>query len=363
MTVRYVATIRVQDGVILLGDGRELAAAFGLSPSSVPSIPEILLSRVPLSKLEGLAVRLVRLVSRPEEFTTAEHIGTLLGDSSAEISGRWTKAICDWVAEGRVQAIEFYGDWYIAKSEVERILSAGEIVESKLSSGEAVDWILSSEMPSDLLTAGQVAEVLCASAEIVRKWIANGTLPATKVNRQWRIHKSKLGRLLEQYLKSRLARVRGALWENLGTRLLPLAECDLRHLTQKQEETPLSLGSIDDKQYWLYQGQIYSANQIYTAEEARLLIWEKKERERRKFERLRKQMKAAGHIDEARRERIPEDVRTFVWRRDGGRCVKCGSTENLEFDHIIPVSKGGSGSANNVQLLCAECNRKKSDHI
>jgi len=74
-------------------------------------------------------------------------------------------------------------------------------------------------------------------------------------------------------------------------------------------------------------------------------------------------MESGGTIDEARRERIPEDVRTFVWRRDGARCVRCGSTQSLEFDHSIPVSKGGSNTSKNVQLLCAECNRKKRDHI
>ncbi|MBU4140690.1 MAG: HNH endonuclease, partial [Candidatus Omnitrophica bacterium] len=52
-----------------------------------------------------------------------------------------------------------------------------------------------------------------------------------------------------------------------------------------------------------------------------------------------------------------------VWRRDGGKCVKCGSRENLEFDHIIPVVKGGSNTARNVELLCEKCNREKKDKI
>lgn len=63
------------------------------------------------------------------------------------------------------------------------------------------------------------------------------------------------------------------------------------------------------------------------------------------------------------RERIPDDVQVFVWNRDGGRCVKCGSQENLEFDHIIPVTKGGSNTARNLQLLCETCNREKSNSI
>jgi 5-methylcytosine-specific restriction endonuclease McrA len=63
------------------------------------------------------------------------------------------------------------------------------------------------------------------------------------------------------------------------------------------------------------------------------------------------------------RQPIPDDVRTFVWQRDGGRCAKCGSQENLEYDHIIPVSKGGSNTARNIQLLCEKCNRSKGANI
>ncbi|HEX3625401.1 MAG TPA: hypothetical protein VH280_08250 [Verrucomicrobiae bacterium] len=45
------------------------------------------------------------------------------------------------------------------------------------------------------------------------------------------------------------------------------------------------------------------------------------------------------------RKSVPTDVRREVWRRDGGVCVKCGSRVNLEYDHIVPVSKGGSNTA------------------
>jgi len=64
-----------------------------------------------------------------------------------------------------------------------------------------------------------------------------------------------------------------------------------------------------------------------------------------------------------RSRRIPTKVQDQVWRRDEGRCVQCGSNENLEFDHIIPFSRGGSNTKRNVQLLCETCNRKKSGNI
>jgi hypothetical protein len=60
---------------------------------------------------------------------------------------------------------------------------------------------------------------------------------------------------------------------------------------------------------------------------------------------------------------IPREIRQRVWQRYGGRCAECGDGQYLEFDHIIPVAKGGSNSDANVQLLCRKCNLKKSDFI
>lgn len=61
---------------------------------------------------------------------------------------------------------------------------------------------------------------------------------------------------------------------------------------------------------------------------------------------------------------IPTSVKLTVWKRDNGRCVQCGSTDNLHFDHILPYSKGGTSlKAENIQLLCARHNLSKSDKI
>lgn len=64
-----------------------------------------------------------------------------------------------------------------------------------------------------------------------------------------------------------------------------------------------------------------------------------------------------------KRPPIPKEVVDAVWNRDGGRCVYCGSTENLHLDHIIPFSKGGDTSVENLQLLCQKCNLQKSNKI
>jgi 5-methylcytosine-specific restriction endonuclease McrA len=65
-------------------------------------------------------------------------------------------------------------------------------------------------------------------------------------------------------------------------------------------------------------------------------------------------------VGERHKRRIPQDVKIAVSARDGGRCRQCGSTQNLHFDHIIPVSRGGANTVANIQLLCGPCNRTKS---
>jgi hypothetical protein len=68
---------------------------------------------------------------------------------------------------------------------------------------------------------------------------------------------------------------------------------------------------------------------------------------------------------EAKRSRIiPSHIKLEVWKRDGGKCVECGATDELHFDHILPYSKGGTSlKAENVQLLCARHNLSKSAKI
>jgi hypothetical protein len=71
---------------------------------------------------------------------------------------------------------------------------------------------------------------------------------------------------------------------------------------------------------------------------------------------------AIGRIDHDRV--IPAVVKIEVWKRDRGSCVKCGSRENLHFDHIIPYSQGGSSKdAKNIQILCLSHNLGKRDRI
>ncbi len=111
----------------------------------------------------------------------------------------------------------------------------------------------------------------------------------------------------------------------------------------------------------LFQNVYYLISGPYDQDEAKIVFNDWFEKKRKKIEALK-----SGNdedLNSLRRERITEKVRHEVWRRDQGKCVRCGSSKNLEFDHIIPVSRGGSNTARNIQLLCESCNRRKSDSI
>ena len=64
-------------------------------------------------------------------------------------------------------------------------------------------------------------------------------------------------------------------------------------------------------------------------------------------------------VGERAKRSISQDVKIAVSARDGGRCRQCGSTQQLHFDHVIPISRGGANTVANIQLLCGACNRAK----
>jgi 5-methylcytosine-specific restriction endonuclease McrA len=120
--------------------------------------------------------------------------------------------------------------------------------------------------------------------------------------------------------------------------------------------------------WWVYRAVVLRVRPNESAnprnrDEQCLLIKQYVLRRERSVERMRREVESLENFDNlegAVREPIPEHVRLFVWRRDKGQCVRCGSRERLEFDHIIPVVAGGSSTERNIQLLCESCNRSKS---
>jgi hypothetical protein len=89
-----------------------------------------------------------------------------------------------------------------------------------------------------------------------------------------------------------------------------------------------------------------------TEEEQKLEIARFVFRHERRFKKLRQQPEAYRNLERAEaswREQISGGVRLFLWQRDERKCVKCGSQERREFDHIIPVALSGSNTERNIQ--------------
>ena len=62
------------------------------------------------------------------------------------------------------------------------------------------------------------------------------------------------------------------------------------------------------------------------------------------------------------RTRLGQSIRKELFRRQGGRCMYCGSRQRMDLmdiDHKIPVARGGSNQRSNLQLLCRTCNARK----
>ena len=73
--------------------------------------------------------------------------------------------------------------------------------------------------------------------------------------------------------------------------------------------------------------------------------------------------KAKRQLHRARRAAAPGSFTAAEWRaireKYGSICLACGQDGPLSVDHVIPLSKGGSNYADNLQPLCLPCNLKK----
>lgn len=58
---------------------------------------------------------------------------------------------------------------------------------------------------------------------------------------------------------------------------------------------------------------------------------------------------------------INRPTRNLIYKRDGYTCAYCGAKENLTIDHILPSSRGGQDTWENLVTACGKCNTLKGN--
>ncbi|MBM3139122.1 MAG: HNH endonuclease [Chloroflexi bacterium] len=102
------------------------------------------------------------------------------------------------------------------------------------------------------------------------------------------------------------------------------------------------VGRDGDRVLWWSDGGCDWADPELAAADVELLLWNRRRRRDAQLERRRTTRLRADAVESARRERIPDEVRSLAWESDAGRCVRCGAGEDLQFDHVIADAKGGN---------------------
>jgi 5-methylcytosine-specific restriction endonuclease McrA len=150
--------------------------------------------------------------------------------------------------------------------------------------------------------------------------------------------------------------------DGLFGRRSPIDQVVARQAEQPIKFLSLELPSGRIRSYWAYCQEVYYCDEELDDADVATLVLERELRKRRRIERARSFV-ATGLAGAPARQPIPDEVKLFVWQRDGGACIQCGSNRNLEYDHVIPLALGGSNTARNLQLLCADCNRLKGGSL
>jgi hypothetical protein len=83
------------------------------------------------------------------------------------------------------------------------------------------------------------------------------------------------------------------------------------------------------------------------------------EKDRLQRDRLKHDLVGVKQCSTADEQFISEAVRAAVWRREGGKCGRCGGHQGIDFSITSPSLRGKTPTAQNVQLLCAKCRAKQ----
>jgi 5-methylcytosine-specific restriction endonuclease McrA len=129
-----------------------------------------------------------------------------------------------------------------------------------------------------------------------------------------------------------------------------------------QHDRPMHLLDAGGRAYWRFEGMFYWEDERLEPGDVLALVRDRERRRARKLERAHLAM-ALEQEPPSRRQPISRELRLAVFERDGGRCVECDETFDIQYDHVIPVSMGGATTLENLQLLCASCNQRKGGSL
>lgn len=110
---------------------------------------------------------------------------------------------------------------------------------------------------------------------------------------------------------------------------------------------------------WQWRDRYYWESDGLEARQVQALLIQRELRDQRRIANAEAAAYGGMQNQPSNRAAIPQDVQQAVWIRDNGRCQLCGTRSEIQFGHLVPVAFGGSNEAENVQLECGPCNRKK----
>ena len=151
-------------------------------------------------------------------------------------------------------------------------------------------------------------------------------------------------------------------------KILPygITAANLKYLT---ENSHLYLTYVPNLQrYWFYKKYILWVNRNCISQDDHRYINLKVEEfvlyGNEEFQRLKDKLNRIKELTSPRgnkRNNIKDEILSFILKRDREECVACGSKDNLQFDHILPLSKGGSDEPENLRVLCRSCNLSRGN--
>lgn len=134
---------------------------------------------------------------------------------------------------------------------------------------------------------------------------------------------------------------------------------DYQNMLNRSVNYPVCFGHVGERGYWLFRSRWHWDNDGLSPEQVYALLVTRDQRTQYRINRAQTMVAMQQAPRPTARGAVPDDIKQYVWTRDGGRCRHCGANVELQFDHIIPVAYGGATSADNLQILCGPCNRHK----